>query len=86
MTVEIFNPQLSDFTAEQLPTVLHSLYDTQAEMIRQRQSYKRVDTLARMFRDEIESLEVKIKDIDEIIVQFAGALQIKEKENRIQSN
>ena len=86
MTVEIFNPQLSDFTAEQLLTVLHSLYDTQAEMIRQRQSYKRVDTLARMFRDEIESLEVKIKDIDEIIVQFAGALQIKEKENRIQSN
>lgn len=86
MTVEIFNPQLSDFTAEQLLTVLHSLYDTQAEMIRQRQSYKRVDTLARMFRDEIESLEVKIKDIDEIIVQFAGALQIKEKENQIQSN
>ena len=86
MTVEIFNPQLSDFTAEQLLTVLHSLYDTQAEMIRQRQSYKRVDTLARMFRDEIESLEVKIKDIDEIIVQFAGALQIKEKENRVASN
>lgn len=86
MTVEIFNPQLSDFTAEQLLTVLHSLYDTQAEMMRQRQSYKRVDTLARMFRDEIESLEVKIKDIDEIIVQFAGALQIKEKENQIQSN